>query len=313
MNRMPIPDQHDRTGNGTEQMLQESNDFLSGDRCVRRVQVQPDLAFPRTDAQSTDQVHAFVVFETRANRRRLPTRGPRPFERRHHRVPTFIRKNQSCAEFTPLFLSRAKHSVSSGQSLRHRARDCAVAASGSSSPGAARGTTRCSLDSAPERAPRSNGQSDPVSSNLRHTRMHRHRGSGPAASGAVGLSINDWGARGRVPNLALGLATLSVSLPAAHTLCRHSHLLGHLNGRLSMSRQTKRTASTPRQLLGRTVWSHVLTNVLERQMRTLIIESSVSRARREHTVTFGRILHVHCALCRALLYLAALFLHSFDC
>ncbi len=74
-------------------MLQEGNDFLSRDRCVMGVPVQPDLAFPRTDAQNADQVEAFVVLTARANGRRLPARSPRPFERRHRRVPTFIGEN----------------------------------------------------------------------------------------------------------------------------------------------------------------------------------------------------------------------------
>ena len=124
---MLVPDHHDGTGNAAEQMLQKGDDFFATECDVIGLQMQLDLALPRTYAHCADQVQAFIVFDTRAKDGRLTARGPRPFERRDERKATFIEKNERRAELLPLFLYAAKCSVSNEQRLRRRGAERAVA------------------------------------------------------------------------------------------------------------------------------------------------------------------------------------------
>lgn len=94
MDRMLIPDQDDRATDRVQQVTEKDDHLFAADGFCVGLNVQLDLALSRCHAQGTDQVQAFVVFETGTNGRRLPTRGPGPFERRHRRIPTFIRENQ---------------------------------------------------------------------------------------------------------------------------------------------------------------------------------------------------------------------------
>ena len=50
MNRMLIPHQHDRTSDAPEQVLEKGNHLVSTERFPMRLNVQLDLAFPRTHA-----------------------------------------------------------------------------------------------------------------------------------------------------------------------------------------------------------------------------------------------------------------------
>lgn len=81
MDRMLVPDQDDRASDQPQQMAEKDDHLLAADGFLVGLQMQLDLPLARRHAQRTDQIQAFVVFETRANGRRLPTRGPGPFER----------------------------------------------------------------------------------------------------------------------------------------------------------------------------------------------------------------------------------------
>ncbi len=201
MNRMLIPHQHDRTSDATEQVFEKGHHFVSAERGTIGLNVQLDLAFPRTRAQGADQVHALIVSDARTDGGSLPARCPGPFERRDERKPTFIEKNEGGAQHLPLFLYAARHSVSNGRSLHHRAAKHAVAVFGNSTPGVARDTRCRSGDSARETDPRSDARCDPRSSNLPPSRRHtpRARGHGPSAgaerrSSGGGVRVHGHGA-----------------------------------------------------------------------------------------------------------------------
>ncbi len=85
--------------------------------------------------------------------------------------------------------------------------------------------------------------------------------------------------------------------PAAHILCRHADLLGHLDGRLSLSQQTGCTPASSCQLLGRTEWSHALTNVHGRRTQTLVFERSVRGPRRSN-LSLDDILIIFAQVCQ---------------
>ena len=114
MNRMLIPDQNDRSRNDPQQVAQKGNHLLTGDGFPMGLDMQLYLVPCGRDTQSSDQVHALVVIETRANRRGLPAGGPGPFQGRDGRKPAFIEQNQCRPKLLPLFLSAARRSGSSG-------------------------------------------------------------------------------------------------------------------------------------------------------------------------------------------------------
>jgi len=95
-----------------QQMRKKTDHGLTADRLAMGLQVQLDLAPRGSHAQCAHQIQTRIVFETRANPRRLPARRPGPFERRDQRKPAFIGENQGRFEFMPLFLSAARHGVS---------------------------------------------------------------------------------------------------------------------------------------------------------------------------------------------------------
>jgi len=109
-------------------------------------------------------------------------------------------------KFNPLFLSSARHSVSNGQSLAHRASNCVVAAFGNSSPCAASDTKHRWRDTARRTNPRSNDRCDPVSNSLPHNHAHMHRASGPAPVGVAALLASGADVREAVAAYAWGAA-----------------------------------------------------------------------------------------------------------
>lgn len=94
-------------------------------------------------------------------------------------------------QFNPLFLSGARRNVSSEQSPARRGRSFGVEAFASSIPSAASNTKHYRFDTVHQTDPKSNGQSDPTSNNLRPTRWRRHRVSEPGSIGAGLHPIND--------------------------------------------------------------------------------------------------------------------------
>jgi len=81
MDRMLIPQQHDRSLDVTQQMLEESDHFIAADGLTIGLKVQLDLAPGWGHAQGTYQVQTRVVLQTRAKGRRSSARCPGPFER----------------------------------------------------------------------------------------------------------------------------------------------------------------------------------------------------------------------------------------
>ena len=79
MNRMPIPYQHNRTGDASKQVFEKGYHFVSTERVTIGLKMQFDLAFSYTYAQGPDEVHSLMVFNACPNRRRLSARGPGPF------------------------------------------------------------------------------------------------------------------------------------------------------------------------------------------------------------------------------------------
>ncbi len=158
-----------------------------------RLQVQLDLASRGRHTQGTDQVQALIVFQTGAQGGRLPTRSPSPLQRRDQRKARFIGKNESCAQFTAVFLYAARYTASNGQWLFHLAPNRDAAVFENSSQDGATGTKRCSNDSVRGTTARSAEQSDPASSNLRHSPTHTLRVPKRPPTGAVVRPINDWG------------------------------------------------------------------------------------------------------------------------
>ena len=76
MDRMLVPDQHDRACDLTQQVLEKGDHFVPTDRVPIGLNVQLDLAFGRAHPHSTNQIEAFVVLNTGADGRRLSAWRP---------------------------------------------------------------------------------------------------------------------------------------------------------------------------------------------------------------------------------------------
>ena len=136
-----------------------------------------------------------MVLDTGADGRRLPAWCPRTFERADQGKPAFIGKNQRGTQRVPLFLYAARHSVSNERRLHRRARTCAVAVFGNSTPSVATHAKHRSADSARETVPRSGAQCGLGSSNLRYSHRPKPLAVRPAPNGVAAKGIIDWAAR----------------------------------------------------------------------------------------------------------------------
>ena len=154
MNRMLIPDHNHCAAHLAQQLLQKQHDFVPRQGTPMRLQMQLDLAGGGRQTPRPDQIQALVMFDARAQDRRLPTPCPRTFERRNHRKAAFIGKNQGGLAFTPLFLSVARRNVSNVESRPRRVPAVAAAVSANSSPSVARAATRRWIHSARRTIPR---------------------------------------------------------------------------------------------------------------------------------------------------------------
>lgn len=185
MNRMLIPDQHNRASDATEQGLEKDHDFITSDGFVMGVQMQLDLPLSRTATPGPHQVQPRIVLNTGANHRRLTAWGPSPFEWGDQRKPTFVEKNEGCAQVLPLFLSVAKRSVSNEPGRPRPDARRAVAVFDNSSPAAVRDTKWYSIDSAPETNPKPVGRCALESNSRQHIRNE------PLRVPAHGASVAD--------------------------------------------------------------------------------------------------------------------------
>lgn len=169
MNRRIIPHQDDLPGFLLQQRAEKFDDLHTGEIAVVQSSVQANATIARRQNQSPDGVDTLPMVETRANDRRASARRPTAPQGRHQRKATFIEKNKFSSKFISFFLSAATDSVSSALSLCHRAlspRDALSDNSNPFDPGYATHRWGCTVH---ERGPKSDAQSDPVSSSHRHT------------------------------------------------------------------------------------------------------------------------------------------------
>ncbi len=190
---MPIPHHPYGTFDLTHQVLQESHHFISADRSPMRLQVQLDLTPSWRHAHGANQVQALIVLQTRAQGGRLSTRRPSAFQRGDQRKARFVWKNERRPSFTTVFLSAARHIASNGQWLFHLVPIRVVAAFENSNRDGATNTKHYSNDNVSETTARSTEQSDPASSNLRHSPTHTLHVSRHRPTGAVAKPTSGWG------------------------------------------------------------------------------------------------------------------------
>ena len=90
VNRMSVPHQDDRSSAGIQQVLEETNDFLACDRFTIGLQMQFDLAFSRSHADTANQIQALVVMEARGSGRCMAAQRPCAREWRYLRKAGFV-------------------------------------------------------------------------------------------------------------------------------------------------------------------------------------------------------------------------------
>lgn len=190
MDRMAIPQQHDRSSNVFQQVHQKGDHLLTTDPMPMRLHMQLDPALARTDAQRAQQIEPLVVVGARAYGRRFATGCPSAFQRTEQRKAAFVGQNQGRSQGAPLFLSAARHSVSSGQSPLHRARRYGVVDAGNSNPNVVTDARHHWDDSAQQSVCESAVSRAPTSSNLPCSLPHMRRASAIAATRAFAKLIN---------------------------------------------------------------------------------------------------------------------------
>lgn len=190
MNGMVVPNQDDIARELAKQLLQKGNHLLASQAMAIRANGQFELMSTGQYNHSTQKVETFMMVQTGSNGRRLSTRRPGTLERRNQREATFIFKHQRGSQFTPLFLSWAKHSVSSAALFCHLAALPLVGDIDYSIPSDPEYATRYLDDSGSQTCPRSNGLCDPRSSNLLRTHVRRRLATTPALTPVIARQIN---------------------------------------------------------------------------------------------------------------------------
>jgi len=175
-------------------MLQEINDLVAGQITLIRLGTQADFASAGRDQQCANRVDSLVVLQARRNRGRLSARGPGALEGTDQRLPIFINKDKGGTQVTPLFLSWATDTVSSGRSRPRHAGRHAAAVFDNSTPSAAGDTTPRSDDIECQTDARSTGRYAAASNNPLRTHEHRPPSTGLApiaATVAVSADMDD--------------------------------------------------------------------------------------------------------------------------
>ena len=90
VNGMSVPHQDDRSSAGIQQMLEETNDFLARDRFTIGLQMQFDLAFSRSHADTANQIQSLVVSEASGAGRGMAAQRPGALEWRDLRKAGFV-------------------------------------------------------------------------------------------------------------------------------------------------------------------------------------------------------------------------------
>lgn len=169
MNGMVIPEQHDRATHTPEYLSQKRDHLLAGKGVTIGLDRQPQPATPRRHQQGTEQIEALTMPQARAYGWGLPARRPGAFEWRDQGKSAFIFKNQGGPLLTPLFLSAARHTVSTARWLGRHGTGIVVAVADSSSPAAVAYATPHWGDNARQTAPRLGGRFGPASNSLQHS------------------------------------------------------------------------------------------------------------------------------------------------
>lgn len=120
MDRMVIPNQYDLAWDDPQQLLQKGDDLFSSQAMSVRADRQFDLVSARAHQECVQQVQPLMMCQTGPDSRRTTARCPTSLERRDQRETTFIFKHQRSKQFTPLFLSLARLSVSRKRWLPRR-------------------------------------------------------------------------------------------------------------------------------------------------------------------------------------------------
>jgi hypothetical protein len=180
MNRRLVPDQHDGAAHTSQQMLQEFKDLVAGQITLVRLGTQTDFASAGRDQQRSNRIDPLIVLNAGPNLGRLSPRRPCPLEGTDQRLPIFVNKYKGCAQVTPLFLSWAIYTVSSGRSRRRHAGRRAAVAFDNSNPYAARDTTPRWDDTEFQTDARSNERYDQASNSPPRNREHTPPSTGTA-------------------------------------------------------------------------------------------------------------------------------------
>ena len=156
----------------SQQVPQEVNDLVAGQITLVRLCAQADLASARCDQQRANCIDPLVVLKARSHLGRVSPRCPGSLEGTDQRLPIFVNKNKGCAQVVPLFLSWARHTVSSGRSRPRCAGRSAAVVFDNSIPYAARDTTRSSGDTEFQTDAGSSGRYAPASNSPRRNHAH---------------------------------------------------------------------------------------------------------------------------------------------
>jgi hypothetical protein len=173
MNGRFVPNQNDGATHMLQQMLQKINDLVTRQVALVRLGSQADFASTRRDQQGRNRIDALVVLNAGANLGRVSPWSPSSLERADQRLPIFVNQDKGCTQVTPLFLSWAKGTVSSGQSARHHAETRCAAAFDNSTPCAARDATHHSDGNGYGTTAKSHARCGQGSNSLQHNRGPR--------------------------------------------------------------------------------------------------------------------------------------------
>lgn len=214
-------------------MHEKPDHLLPADRVTIGLQMQLELAFPWTHAQGANQVQALMVVKTLVQTVGVCLRGAqvrlsgetseKPLSSRKTRVAPSLRhffylwpeiafpmgdRDLVSRQTPPLWLLTTP--TESSQEIPNTS----------------------SHDTVRETGPRSNEQSDPVSSTLPPSRTHKPHALRRTLNAGVERRINGWDA------LALAHAAcvcgVGLATPSAHALRCRAHALGNLRGRWSV-------------------------------------------------------------------------------
>ncbi len=211
MNGRIVPHQQESSLDVSQQVPQKGDDFISRDVSPMYAGSQLQLAFPGSHDERPDDIDSLMVVQARAQFRCLPTRRPRPLQRRDGGKSALVYEDERGAKVTPLFLYGSSGSEPSAPPLCRRGPARPAGAFGNSSPFAARDARRRSGGSAPQTSARRVVQYGRESNSPLHNHERKRRARAPSPSGQVVLER----AAAVDPSPSAGAALMAKQLPAA--------------------------------------------------------------------------------------------------